>query len=112
MYAAGYPCHGSMRNFSQAVEGHLEYPASNSISCGVMHLVANWTQHGLGLYDTKSWSQPLVHDSASPENMAGESAVSIPLPYFMYLGVHHIGIDICASSCAHRMTWIAHTAMR
>ena len=74
MCAAGYPCHGSMRHFSQAVQRASEYPGAQSISDDVLHLAADWTPRGLDLYDTESWSQPLVHDSASPENMAGECA--------------------------------------
>ncbi len=80
MCAAGYASHGGKRDFSQAVQGHCEYPASESISNGVMYLVADWQPTGLDLFDTDFWSQPLVHDSASPEIMAGEHVAVNPSP--------------------------------
>ena len=102
MCAAAYPCHGGMRHFSQAVQRSSEYPASQGISNGVMHLAAEWTPRGLDLYDTESWSQPLVHDSASPEITAGEGASVKPSPLPHVFGRDNIGYDSCALSCAHR----------
>lgn len=100
--AAGYTSYGGKRDFSQAVQGPREYPVSESISSGVMHLAADWKPRGLALYDSESWSQPLVHDSASHEIMAGEYATVDPLPAPKYLNIDHLGNDCRAASCAHR----------